>query len=99
MVDKRAIEYRKSKGIDQLSVLIAVVVQKMVNSRSAGVMFTLNPVTGDERYIMIESNWGLGESVVGGKVTPDEILIEKSSLRIVEKKISNKRIKIIYDIH
>jgi len=94
----RAIEYRKSKGIDQLSVLIAVVVQKMVNSRSAGVMFTLNPVTGDERYIMIESNWGLGESVVGGKVTPDEILIEKSSLRIVEKKISNKRIKIIYDI-
>jgi pyruvate,water dikinase len=98
LYNARAIEYRKSKGIDQLSVLIAVVVQKMVNSRSAGVMFTLNPVTGDERYIMIESNWGLGESVVGGKVTPDEILIEKSSLRIVEKKISNKRIKIIYDI-
>lgn len=97
LYNARAIEYRKSKGIDQLSVLIAVVVQKMVNSRSAGVMFTLNPVTGDERYIMIESNWGLGESVVGGKVTPDEILIEKSSLRIVEKKISNKRIKIIYD--
>jgi pyruvate,water dikinase len=98
LYNARAIEYRKSKGIDQLSVLIAVVVQKMVNSRSAGVMFTLNPATGDERYIMIESNWGLGESVVGGKVTPDEILIEKSSLRIVEKKISNKRIKIIYDI-
>ncbi|BDB97758.1 phosphoenolpyruvate synthase [Saccharolobus caldissimus] len=97
LYNARAIEYRKSKGIDQLSVLIAVVVQKMVNSRSAGVMFTLNPVTGDERYIMIESNWGLGESVVGGKVTPDEILIEKSSLRIIEKKVSNKRIKIIYD--
>ncbi|MEM3949886.1 pyruvate, water dikinase [Saccharolobus sp.] len=80
LYNARAIEYRKSKGIDDLSVLIAVVVQKMVNSRSAGVMFTLHPVTGDEKYIMIESNWGLGESVVGGKVTPDEVLIEKSTL-------------------
>jgi len=97
LYNARAIEYRKSKGIDDLSVLIAVVVQKMVNSRSAGVMFTLHPVTGDEKYIMIESNWGLGESVVGGKVTPDEVLIEKSTLRIAEKKVSNKNIKIVYD--
>lgn len=97
LYNARAIEYRKSKGIDDLSVLIAVVVQKMVNSRSAGVMFTLHPVTGDEKYIMIESNWGLGESVVGGKVTPDEVLIEKSTLRITEKKVSNKNIKIVYD--
>ncbi|AAK41168.1 pyruvate, water dikinase [Saccharolobus solfataricus] len=97
LYNARAMEYRKSKGIDDLSILIAVVVQKMVNSRSAGVMFTLHPVTGDEKYIMIESNWGLGESVVGGKVTPDEVLIEKSTLRIVEKKVSNKNIKIVYD--
>ncbi|QXJ32944.1 pyruvate, water dikinase [Saccharolobus shibatae] len=97
LYNARAIEYRKSKGIDDLSVFIAVVVQKMVNSRSAGVMFTLHPVTGDEKYIMIESNWGLGESVVGGKVTPDEVLIEKSTLRIAEKKVSNKNIKIVYD--
>ncbi|WP_338601524.1 pyruvate, water dikinase [Sulfolobus tengchongensis] len=97
LYNARAIEYRRSKGIDNLSVLIAVVVQKMVNSRSAGVMFTLHPVTGDEKYIMIESNWGLGESVVSGKVTPDVILIEKSTLKIVEKKVSEKNIKIIYD--
>ncbi|MEM3758411.1 MAG: pyruvate, water dikinase, partial [Saccharolobus sp.] len=98
LYNARAIEYRKSKNIDQLSVLIAVVVQKMVNARSAGVMFTLHPVTGDDRYILIESNWGLGESVVGGKVTPDEVLIEKATLQIVDKKISTKSIKIVYDL-
>ncbi|QIW24154.1 pyruvate, water dikinase [Sulfolobus sp. S-194] len=93
----RAISYRRFKGIDQISVEMAVVVQKMVNSRSAGVMFTLHPATGDRNYIMIESNWGLGEAVVSGKVTPDEVVIEKSSLRIVEKKVSHKILKIVYD--
>ncbi|MFP3064515.1 MAG: pyruvate, water dikinase [Sulfolobus sp.] len=93
----RAIVYRKSKGIDQLSVSMAVVVQKMVNSRSAGVMFTLHPANGDKNYIVIESNWGLGETVVGGKVTPDEIVIEKSTLKIVEKRVSHKVIKIVYN--
>ncbi|MEM0131718.1 MAG: PEP/pyruvate-binding domain-containing protein, partial [Saccharolobus sp.] len=98
LYNARAIEYRKSKNIDELSVLMAVVVQKMVNARSAGVMFTLHPVTGDDKYILIESNWGLGESVVGGKVTPDEVLIEKATLQIVDKKISTKSIKIVYDL-
>lgn len=93
----RAIVYRKSKGIDQLSVSMAVVVQKMVNSRSAGVMLTLHPANGDKNYIVIESNWGLGETVVGGKVTPDEIVIEKSTLKIVEKRVSHKVIKIVYN--
>lgn len=93
----RAISYRRFKGIDQISVEMAVVVQKMVNSRSAGVMFTLHPATGDRNYIMIESSWGLGEAVVSGKVTPDEVVIEKSSLRIVEKKVSHKILKIVYD--
>jgi pyruvate,water dikinase len=94
---ERAFSYRDSKGIDHFSVSMAVIVQKMVNARSAGVMFTLHPANGDTNYIVIESNWGLGEAVVGGKVTPDEIIIEKSSLRIVDKKISNKKLKIIYD--
>ncbi|MEJ2775016.1 pyruvate, water dikinase [Sulfolobaceae archaeon RB850M] len=97
LYNTRAIVYRKSKGIDQLSVSMAVVVQKMVNSRSAGVMFTLHPANGDKNYIVIESNWGLGETVVGGKVTPDEIVIEKSTLKIVEKRVSHKVIKIVYN--
>jgi pyruvate,water dikinase len=93
----RAISYRKAKSIDQLNISMAVVVQKMVNSRSAGVMFTLHPSTGDRNYIVIESSWGLGESVVGGKVTPDEVVIEKSSLKIVERRLSHKTSKIVYD--
>lgn len=76
---------------------MAVVVQKMVNAKAAGVMFTLHPSTGDTNYVIIESNWGLGESVVGGKVTPDEIVIDKSTLKIVQKRISHKTIKVTYD--
>ncbi|MBW9140334.1 MAG: pyruvate, water dikinase [Candidatus Aramenus sp.] len=97
LFNARAIEYRRAKGIDVEKVGIAVVVQKMVNSRSAGVMFTLHPANGDRNFVVIESSWGLGEAVVGGKVTPDEIVIEKSTLRIVEKRTSHKTLKIYYD--
>ncbi|WP_420807177.1 pyruvate, water dikinase [Acidianus manzaensis] len=97
LFNDRAIEYRKSKGIDSATVEMAVVVQKMVNSRSAGVMFTLHPATGDRNYIVIEASWGLGETVVGGRVTPDEIVIEKSSLKITEKRVSHKVLKIVYN--
>jgi len=93
----RAIAYRSAKGIDHTKVSMAVVVQKMVNSRSAGVMFTLHPANGDTNVIVIESSFGLGEAVVSGKVTPDEIVIDKKSLKILEKKISNKKLKIVYD--
>ncbi|AWR99991.1 pyruvate, water dikinase [Metallosphaera hakonensis JCM 8857 = DSM 7519] len=97
LYNERAIEYRKSKGIDSSKVEMAVVVQKMVNSRSAGVMFTLNPSNGDRNFIVIESSWGLGETVVGGKVTPDEVIITKADLKIVDKRISRKNMKIVYD--
>ncbi|MEM0193768.1 MAG: pyruvate, water dikinase, partial [Metallosphaera sp.] len=97
LYNERAIEYRKSKGIDSSKVEMAVVVQKMVNSKSSGVMFTLNPSNGDRNLIVIESSWGLGEAVVGGKVTPDEIVISKSNLKILDKRISKKNLKIVYD--
>lgn len=93
----RAIFYRTQQGIDHSKVGMAVVVQKMVNSRSAGVMFTIHPATGDPNVIVIESSWGLGEAVVGGKVTPDEFIIDKKTLEIVEKKINPKNIMITYD--
>ncbi|MCK4482536.1 phosphoenolpyruvate synthase, partial [Candidatus Bathyarchaeota archaeon] len=67
----RAIFYRTQKGFRHEDVLISVGVQKMVNAKTAGVMFTLNPVTGDPNQIIIEGNWGLGEAVVSGAVTPD----------------------------
>ena len=93
----RAIFYRVQHGISHEKALMAVVVQKMVNARSAGVMFTVHPVTGDRSKIVIESSWGLGESVVGGKVTPDEFVVDKETLKIVEKQINEKKIAIVYD--
>ena len=93
----RATFYRVAQGIPHEKALMSVTVQKMVNSRAAGVMFTLHPVTGDENVIVIEGSWGLGESVVGGKVTPDEFIVERGSMKIVERKISRKTFMVTFD--
>jgi len=93
----RAIFYREQKGFRHEDVLISVGVQMMVDAKSAGVMFTLNPVTGDRNQIVIESSWGLGESVVSGSVTPDEFIVDKETLRIIERRISEKTVERIRD--
>ncbi len=93
----RATFYRVQQGIPHERALMSVTVQKMVNSRSAGVMFTLHPVTGDESVIVIEGSWGLGEAVVGGKVTPDEWVVDKKTLEVKERKISRKNIAIVFN--
>ncbi|HDN63274.1 MAG TPA: phosphoenolpyruvate synthase [Candidatus Bathyarchaeota archaeon] len=93
----RAIFYRTQKGFRHEDVLISVGVQKMVNSKAAGVMFTINPVTGDPNQIVIEGNWGLGESVVSGAVTPDDFIVDKKTLKIIEKRIANKTVEYIRD--
>jgi pyruvate,water dikinase len=93
----RALSYRDSLNIEHESALMAVVVQKMVNSRSSGVMFTVHPVTGEPDKVVIESIWGLGEFIVGGKVTPDRFVLSKSTLEILERKISEKRKALFYD--
>ncbi|RLG81329.1 MAG: phosphoenolpyruvate synthase [Thermoprotei archaeon] len=93
----RAIFYRVAQNIPHEKALMSVTVQKMVNSRSAGVMFTLHPVTGDEKVIAIEGSWGLGESVVGGKVTPDEWIVDKKTLEVIEERINHKTTAIVFD--
>ncbi|MCY0868290.1 MAG: phosphoenolpyruvate synthase [Desulfurococcus sp.] len=93
----RATFYRVAQGIPHERTLMSVTVQKMVNSKAAGVMFTLHPVTGDESVVVIEGSWGLGESVVGGKVTPDEFVVSKDTLSIVEKRINKKTFMITFD--
>jgi pyruvate,water dikinase len=70
---------------------ISVCILKMVNTRAAGVAFTADPSTGDSTKIMIEANWGLGESVVSGNTTPDRFVLEKQTLRIKEKKLGQKK--------
>ncbi len=66
----RAIAYRLRQGIDPSAGSLAVVVQELIPAESAGVMFTANPVTGAQDEIIIEAAWGLGEAMVGGRVTP-----------------------------
>ncbi|RLI47420.1 phosphoenolpyruvate synthase [Candidatus Bathyarchaeota archaeon] len=93
----RAIFYRTRKGFKHEQVLISVGVQKMVNAKAAGVMFTINPVTGEPNQIVIEGNWGLGESVVSGAVTPDDYILDKETLKVIEKKIQKKTVEYIRD--
>ena len=93
----RAIFYRTEKGFRHEKVLISVAVQKMVNSRSAGVMFTLHPVTGDRNIIVIESVWGLGEAIVSGAVSPDHFEVDKNTLKIVAKNIVKKEVEYVRD--
>jgi pyruvate,water dikinase len=85
--------YRRKHGFPEASVAMAVVVQTMVEARSAGVMFTRSPTTGDRSVITIEGAWGLGSAVVGGEVTPDRWVIGKITGEISVREISEKIIK------
>lgn len=93
----RAIDYRNKNDFSHEKVLISVGVQKMVNSRAAGVMFTINPTDGDPSKVVIEGSWGLGETVVGGTVNPDKFVVDKVVMETSEKTISAKHIKCVYD--
>jgi pyruvate, water dikinase len=93
----RAIFYRNEKGFPHEKVFISVGVQKMVNSGCAGVMFTINPVTGNRDEIVIEGNYGLGETVVSGAVNPDDFVIDKASTTIKERRIARKTVEYIRD--
>jgi pyruvate, water dikinase len=88
----RAIYYRTKMGFSHEQVEISVGVQKMANAWTAGVMFTLNPATGDTSAIAIDANWGFGESVVSGECTPDNFIINKITDEIIKKQVSHKTI-------
>jgi len=95
----RAIAYRARMGFAREQIAISVGVQKMANSYTAGVMFTLDPANGDRSVIAIDSNFGFGESVVSGEVTPDHFLVNKISLDVIERTISRKEICYTVDPH
>jgi len=88
--NKRAFIYRHNAGIPHLKGGIAVIVQKMINAQSSGVMFTTDPVNTKKNTIIIESSWGLGESIVSGIVSPDRFFCDKKTGKIIEKNISKK---------
>ncbi len=99
----RAISYRASKGYDHLAVRLSVGVQRMVRSDvgSAGVVFTLDPESGFRDVVLVTGAWGLGESVVAGRVDPDEIVVFKPTLAtaarpVLRRRLGSKQEKVIY---
>ena len=89
----RAIFYREERGFPHEKVLISVGVQKMIDSKSSGVIFTIDPVNGDPSKIVIEATWGLGEALVGGQVRPDRYIVDKGTMQIVHRDIVRKTVE------
>jgi len=87
----RSLSARHRLGLPLETDPIGVAVLKMVNARAAGVLFTADPNTGDRSRMIIEANWGLGESVVGGEAMPDVFILDKESLQVIEKKLGSKK--------
>src|SRR5215472_17209927 len=85
-----AVSYRLRQKMPEHDVAMAVVVQQMVDPRSAGVMFTCSPTTGDRSVIAIEGSWGLGSVLVGGEVTPDSFVVSKVTGEIVRRVVAEK---------
>jgi pyruvate,water dikinase len=88
-----SLSYRLRHGIVESTVAMAVVVQTMVDARTAGVMFTRSPVSGDRSVITIEATWGLGSALVSGEVTPDRWVVAKITGEISVRDISDKAIR------
>jgi pyruvate,water dikinase len=86
----RSLAFRKRKALPLADDPIGVAVLKMVNARAAGVLFTADPNTGDLSKMILEANWGLGESVVSGELMPDVFVLRKDTLDILEKKLGKK---------
>ena len=92
----RALAYRAQRSRWQSgSLAMAVGVQVMVPARAAGVLFTVNPQTGDTSQLVIEANWGLGESVVAGLVTPDRYVVDKRTGQTIETRIGQKSLEVV----
>lgn len=83
-------DYAARNNVAEENLALGVVIQKMVSSDVSGVLFTRNPVTGDENQIMIEACWGLGEMLVQGTITPDNYIVDKDNLSSIEKMISRQ---------
>jgi pyruvate,water dikinase len=88
----RAIGYRLRQAVRQEDVSIAVVVQRLVPARCAGVLFTVNPLTGARDELMLNAAWGLGEAIVSGRVTPDTMVLNKQTGALQSQQISDKEV-------
>lgn len=94
----RAIIYRMKNNIPDEGLCMAVVVQKMVNAAAAGVAMTLDPTNGDRSKITVDASWGVGEMVVSGTVTPDNIQLDKVTLAVITEHIGDKHAEMVPDL-
>ncbi len=88
--------YADRQQTEKSQLAVAVVVQKMINSEESGVVFTINPVTNNHEEIMIEAIYGLGELLVQGMITPDNYILKKDDLSLVQQNIVSKNRMLIY---
>jgi phosphohistidine swiveling domain-containing protein len=95
----RAMAYRAREGIAPDSVRLAVVVQQMVEAEAAGVMFTANPANGRRDQMAISAAWGLGESVVSGTVTTDDLVVDAGTGRVLSRRTADKEVMTVYGEH
>ena len=92
----RAMAYRRRQGIEPAKVSLAVVVQRMVEADASGILFTADPVSGRRDRSVISAAWGLGEAVVGGRVTPDALVVDKASGRVISRETADKEVMTVY---
>ena len=90
----RTLFYRAKRGFGQADMDIAVVVQHQVQATRAGVMFTIDPSSGDDERLVIEGSFGLGEAVVSGSVSPDRYIVHKDDLAILAREVRRKELVI-----
>ena len=95
----RAIAYRERQYIDSEAVSLAVVVQRMAPAEAAGILFTADPVGGRRDRSVVNAAWGLGEAVVGGQVTPDTLVVDKASGRVLSRETADKEVMTVYTEH
>jgi len=88
---EHALEYRRKHGLSIDRVRLAVLVQQLVASDVSAVVFSANPITGNRDEVLINASWGLGESLVGGTVTPDTFIVRKSDLAVINRTIAEKQ--------
>jgi pyruvate,water dikinase len=86
----RAVSYRLSRRYAEDDIAMGVVIQRMVDARCAGVMFTRSPTSGDRSVVAVEACWGLGSALVGGDVTPDAYVVNKVTGEIIKRTVSPK---------
>jgi pyruvate,water dikinase len=90
LYNDESVSYRRRQGFGEAGLAMGVIVQRMLSPRSAGVMFTRSPVTGDRSVVAIEGTWGLGSALVGGEVTPDSFTVSKVTGEITGRRVGAK---------